>query len=1129
MIVTNYAIRSRTTVYVVAAAMVVFGIFSYYSLPREAAPDITIPYIVVNTSYSGVSPSDMETSVTLEIEKKLKGMSDVKEIRSVSSEGFSSITVEFEPDIDIDTALQKVRDKVDQARGEIPQEADEPTVTEINISEFPIMLVNITGDVGVVRLKEIADDLQDDIEAVRGVLAANIIGALEREIRVEVDPDRLAQYQIPVLQLISLISQENVNVSGGSVETPGAKFAVRVPAEFDDPREIETLVVMERDGRPIYLTDVARITDTFKDRLSYSRLNGREAVSLSIQKRAGENVIRIADEIKAILAEWHKRLPPGVSIEVSFDESKDIRTMVEDLENNIISGFILVAGVIFLSMGWRNAIFVSIAIPLSMLITFFAIDALAITLNFVTLFALIMALGMLVDNAIVIVENIYRHMQEGHTRIEAAKLGAAQVAWPVTTSTITTVVAFMPLLFWPGIVGEFMGFLPKTVIIALMASLFVGLVVNPAICSKYMRLSAKDRASIEERRGGRFMGGYEAFLRASLRYRWTTLVVMVVLLVVVTLSYRRYGAGVQFFPEADPNRAFVNIKAPEGASLDKVNALGLEIERRVMPLRSVRAATLEAGEDAASAQLALTIDATEPALRAAALARAAAAAGSVRGVTAEAGGASGGAEGVRLEAPGAAPDGARALFEEARRRVVAVANIERIVSNVGAGSGGNIFGGGTSENVNTARISMDFLAFSDRLESSMASTETIRHMLSDMPGAEITVEKEEHGPPVGAPVSIEVSGEDFETLAVLAQDIQRRIRTVPGLVDLKDDYEQARPELQFAVDRSRAKLLGFDTNTVAFFLKTAVLGTKVSTFRQGNDEYDITVRLPLEDRDEPEKILRLYVPTLTGQMVPLSSLARFEYSGGLGSINRVDQRRVITVLGDNEGRLPREILADVQERLKSMPLPAGYYINYAGEDEEMIEAQTFLMRAFIAALFLVAAVIVAEFNSVMTTLIIMASVIFSLIGVFSGLLITHTPFGVIMTGIGVISLAGVVVNNAIVLLEYVEIVRGEGVDRDQALVRAGITRLRPVLLTAVTTVLGLVPMAIGVSYDFVNLRWVLASESSQWWGQMAVAVIFGLVFATVLTLVVVPTMYSVLDSVKSLLGHPWRARGQSPE
>jgi len=1039
MYLTDLAIRNRITVFVMAAGLMVFGTISYLTLPREAEPDITIPYIIVTTTYRGVSPSDMETSVTKPIEDKLKSLRDVKKITSTSAEGMSSIVIEFQPTIDIDTALQKVRDKVSQAKGDLPVDADDSQISEINISEFPIMYVNVVGDVGVVRLKEIAKNMKDDLETIRGVLKANVIGGLEREIRIEVDPDRLAAYNLPVSQLMSLISSENVNVSGGSIDTPGAKFSVRVPGEFIDPREIETLAVLTKDGKPVYLTDVAKIVDTFKDRTSYARLDGRETVTISVQKRAGENVIAISDNIKKTIDNWRAKLPKGVSLIVSMDRSKDIRLMVADLNNNILTGFILVFLVVLVAMGVRNSIFVALAVPMSLCITFAVLGGLGLTLNFVTLFALVLALGMLVDDAIVVVENIYRHMQEGYSRIDAAKLGASEVAVPVITSSLTTCVAFFPLLFWPDIIGEFMGFMPKTVIIALLASLVVGLIINPGIAAARMKVSA--RGSLEKRRKSFFLSRYEAFLRLALANRVVTIVVMLLILVGTAVVYGKFGRGVEFFPDPDPVRAQINIKTPEGTGLDKVNEIALEIEKRLEPFRY------------------------DPKLR---------------------------------------PN----------------EMVKQVVSTVGVTSTDIFGGGGGGEN--TAQVSIDFLDYAERKMSSKEALKRIRKAMAGIPGAEITVAQEQHGPPVGAPVTVEVSGDDFDTLAYLANRTEDTIKTVPGLVDLKDDYQEARPELNFVVDRNRARLLGLDTNQVAFFLKTAVLGTKVGTFRQGNDEYDITLRLPEAQRNEPDKVERLYVPTMGGQMVPLSSVVNVRYAGGFGSIQRVDEKRVITITGNNEeGYLPTALLAEAQKRLATLPLPPGYKISYTGQNEDMEKAQAFLVKAFVAALFLILFVIVPEFNSVSTPLIILGSVILSLIGVLLSLIVCKMPFGIIMSGIGVISLAGVVVKNAIVLLDFVEKLRQRGFEKTEALVRAGIIRLRPVLLTAITAMLGLLPMVIDVSFDFYKFELVSKSETAQWWRQMATVVFFGLGVATLLTLVIVPVMYSALDTVKSAFGMAW--------
>jgi CzcA family heavy metal efflux pump len=1021
MIVTDAAIRKRTTVFVLLVMIVVFGTFTYVTLPRELTPDIPVPFIIVTTTYTGVSPADMENTVTVPLEKKLKGLRDMEELESYSAEGISIIEIEFLPDVNIDDALQKVRDKVDQAKPDLPDDIDEPSVTEVSFSDFPIMIVNVSGDLGLIRLKAIADELEEKIESIPGVLDAAVIGGLEREIRIEPDPDRLAAYQIPFAELVALIEEENTDVAAGNIDFPDAKFQVRVPGEFSEPQEAQNLILMMKNGNPIYLTDVARIRDTFKDPESYSRINGRQCVAISVQKRAGENALRIVTQIKVILDEAEKVLPVGAEITVTTDTSKWIRIMLSDLENNILSGLVLVLAIIFISMGFVNAIFVALAIPLSMLISFTTLRVVGITLSNVVLFGLILSLGMLVDNAIVIVENIYRHMQEGKDRLTAAREGTAEVSWPVITSTLTTICAFLPMLFWPDIIGEFMGYLPKTVIITLAASLFVAMIINPAICSRLMRVREL-RDIRKAKRSNPFLGRYERFLNLSLDHPGVALVCCGLVLVATVVTYAKFGHGVEFFPKSDPDSSMIYIRAPEGTSLDKTDELTRTIEQK-----------LEKYED-----------------------------------------------------------------------------VESYVANVGTRPGG--FFGGTSSGSHVARISIEFKEREQRKNPSRLVLRQIRQDVAGLAGAEIEVEEEQQGPPQEPPINIEISGEDFDILARITRNVKKQIENVPGLVDLKDDYEQARPELRFRVNRRRAALLNVNTVIVANFIKAAVLGRKVGTFRQGEDEYDITLRLPPEDRDDLKKILRLNVPGPEGQPIPLSSLARMEYASGLGSITRKDQKRVITVQSEVEGRLPNDALAEVKQKLSSYQPPAGYSIAFTGQDEEQKESSDFLIKAFIVALFLISLVLITLFNSIALPTIIMVSVILSLIGVLIGLLVAGMPFGIIMTGIGVISLAGVVVNNAIVLIDYIQLLRQRGLARREALVQAGLVRLRPVMLTAITTILGLMPMATGYSFNFRELRFVVGSASSQWWGPMAVAVIFGLAFATLLTLVVVPTMYELIDA-----------------
>jgi len=1032
VILSDAAIRNRTTVGVLSLLIIIGGAYCYLTLPREAAPDIPIPFILVTTSYEGVSPQDIESSITIKIEKELAGLKGVKEITSASQEGLSIITIEFLPDVKVDDAMQYVRDKVDRAKKELPKEAEDPVLTEISFADFPILIVNISGEASPVRLKLIADELEDIIEAIPGVLNCDVVGGLEREIRLEIDQDKVAAYGLTIPEILSLIPSENVNISAGGLETPGTKFNVRVPAEFVQPDEVDGLVIAVRNGRPIYFTDVAEVRDTFKDRATYSRLGTptpagtiefQDTITLTVQKRSGQNILFIAEAVRHVLREFQKRAPAGVRFDVTLDQSKDIRMMVADLENNLASGMILVVAVIMLFMGLRTSLIVSAIIPLSMLLSFIIIQALGYTLNMVVLFSLIMALGMLVDNAIVIVENIYRHYTLSGRRVAAATSGTAEVAWPVITSTATTVAAFFPMIFWPGIMGEFMKYLPITLIITLSSSLFVALVINPVLSSMFVGRGAADH------RQSPFVRAYARLLQTALTHRATTLALTLLLLVGLTTLYGKLGHGVELFPNFDPRRASISIRCPQGTNIRQTDAIARLIEQRLTPFAN---------------------------------------------------------------------------------------DLTRVITNVGTGGAGDPLGGSSGEHL--ATITLTFHDFEVRRRPSAQVVADIRHAITDLVGAEIKVEKEEEGPPTGSAVTVRFIGEDFRELERLSELARQRIADVPGLVNLRSDHEAARPELAFRVDRQRAMLLGVNTAIVGNFLKTAIFGSEVSKYRQFNDEYDITVRLPESQRQSVDDLFRLRVPNAAGQAVPLSSLGRFEYTGGYGTIRRINQKRVVTLTGDAEGRLDTEVLAEVKQRLAGLPVPPGYEIRYAGKDEEQQKAQAFLSKAFVAALLLVALILVAQFNTLSVPLIIMMTVLLSLIGVFLGLIVCAMPFGIIMTGVGVISLAGVVVNNAIVLLDYTRQLERRGLDLLAAAMQAGATRLRPVLLTAGTTILGLIPMATGVSYDFHAMHWATRSESSQWWANMAIAVIFGLGFATLLTLVVVPTLYVTLMRARRRLG-----------
>ena len=1171
MLLSNAAIKNRTTVLVLMLLIVAAGAYSYITLPREAAPDVPIPVVLVTTVYKETSPEDVESLVTIKIENELKGIKGVKEITSISAEGQSVITIEFQPEIRIEDALQYVRDKVDIAKGELPLDAEEPTIREINIAELPIMMVNISGNVSPAVLKGIADRLEEEIEQIPGVLEVDVLGAAEREIRLEIDPYRVQAYGLTIPELVKLIPSENVNVSAGGLETPGTRFNVRVPAQFVKPDEVDNLPLTTRGGKTIYLTDVAKVTDTFKDRTSFARLDGAESVTLSVRKTVGANIQKVAYGVKAVVAAFGEQLPPSIRIELTLDQSKDVDMIVSDLENGVISGLILVVLVLVAFMGWRTSAIVALAIPMSMLISFALLDALGYTLNMVVLFSLILALGMLVDNAIVIVENIFRHRQLGLGQIEASMEGAGEVAWPVITSTATTVGAFSPLLFWPGIMGEFMKYLPITLIITLTSSLFVALVISPTVCSA---LSGHVRR-VKTRHP--FIEGYRRLLGTALKHWPATLSLAVLVMAGVVILYGKRGRGVELFPTSDPRRAMINIRGPQGMNIHKSNRLARRVENRV---------------------------------------------------------------------------------EKFRRRDLEHGDLEHVVANVGSGGGGISFAGRAS-GPHVSNLTLLFHDFEDRERPSDEAAAEIRKLLGGIAGAEIELEKESHdGPPTGAAVAVRIIGDDFKTLRKLSERAKRLISDVPirGLVNLRSDLELTRPELAFIPNRLRGMLLGVSPAVSGEYLKTCILGRKVGTYRQFNDEYDITVRLGERHRSEIQDLFHLCVPSDAGQAVSLRSLGEFQYRGGFGTINRVDQKRVVTLTADAEGRLDTEVLKDVQERLSPLgqsrllatdvldwdrfcrtlrdagrqgdpsparriwrlvkpggllgfmkknpqklierlaggetaepearaqilavinqvikradfyraedfkgidlteeakayverdrkdlseeevqrlnrllleaafpsalakrellELPEGYRIAYAGQKEFQEDAEAFLGKAFAFALLLIILILVAQFNTISAPFIIMFTVVLSMIGFLTGLLICRRPFGIVMTGVGVIGLAGVVVNNAIVLLDYARRLQRQGLDVIAAAIQAGATRLRPVMLTATTTILGLLPMATGVNLNFrkFSLANPLAiistrSETSQFWSSMAIAVIFGLAIATVLTLVVVPTLYVTL-------------------
>jgi len=1044
-------VNNRVVVYIFVLLILVAGIFSYATLPREASPSIEIPYVFVSTVYPGVSPQEMEKLVTMEIEKEVKGISDVKKVTSVSRESFSSVVIEFQPNVKIDDALQKVRDKVNSARASMPQDIQEPVINEINFSELPMLYVNISGNYGLAKLKDIADNLSDKIEAIPGVLSAEVIGGLDREVKINVDADKLKYYGVSLNDVTNAIKNENLSMPGGGVDIGNLNYLVRVPGEIEDPAFFANLVVKTYSGNSVFLRDVAEVVYGFKDRTTYARQNGVENVIIVIRKQSGQNIVRIADQTKALVNQEKKNLPEGINITFTGDFSKFIRNTVHELENGVITGMLLVVGILFLFLGIKNASLTATSIPLSFLISFIVLDVMGITLNMIVLFTLILVLGIIVDDAIVVMENIYRLQEkEGYNAYDASLQGPREVAVPVTIATLTILSSFFPLLFFPGIVGEFMRYLPITLIVCLSSSLFVAMVISPVQASLFINVQ-KDREkaarkkfrpvskfieAFDKKFFDAVLKSYEKSLRFSLRHRKLTIGGTVALLFIMFFLYAVFNNGVEFFPSVDPRQVNVNITLPSGTTVEKTNAITKQLENKVPTI------------------------------------------------------------------PG-------------------YSDIEFYSGTVGRSNNVFDFGGGVS---NKSIVTIDFVDKLNRKQSSFRTIDEIRQAITNLPGVDVVIQRQQMGPPTGPPVNIEIAGDDFIKLGQLSREIQATIKDVPGLTDLKDDFNESRPEIKVTIDREKAALYKLNTASIASTIRTAINGTAASKYRKGDEEYDITVRLKKDQRSDVTSIQNLYVANNDGTKIPLTSVAAIQFGKGIEAINRKDQKRVVTISGNATGRLGNDVLNDVKAKLADFKLPDGYLLSYTGEREEQEQSSSFLAKAFIISLLLIFLFMVMEFNSVRTPLIIMFSVLLSLIGVLAGLLITKTPFGIMMTGIGVISLGGIVVRNAIVMLDFQKVLQKGGMSRDESLVKAGVIRLRPIFLTAACTMLGLVPLTTGVDFDWRTFSWIIGGENTAFWRPMGVAIIFGLSVSTFLTLVIIPTIYASVDDMMSKLKAKFRPK-----
>lgn len=1114
--VTNFSLKNKTSVFILTALFTLFGLYSYNDMPKSLFPDIVMPTIMVQTVYPGNSPADIENLITRPIEKQIKSVKGIKNLTSNSVQDNSSIIVEFNTDVEVKIALQDVKDAVDKAKSDLPNDLDlEPMVMDIDFSEFPILNINLSGDFSLDDLKIYAEELQDQIESLTEISKVEITGLLNKEITIKTDLHKMESNEISLRDIEDAINLENVSIAGGDILLGKSRRSVRTDAEFKKVSEIENIIVKSEQGNIVYLKDIAEVIDGYEERKSYARLNKKPVVSLNIVKKSGENLLEATDQIMQILetAKASQIIPSTLEISITNDQSEQTRMQLENLENSIIFGVILVILVLLFFLGIRNAIFVGLAIPLSMFISFVILGAMGTTMNMIVLFALILALGMLVDNAIVVIENIHRlYNEEGLSKLEAAKKGVGEIAVPIISSTATTLAAFFPLLFWDDMMGEFMGYIPTTLIIVLGSSLFVALVINPVVASSFILKDNRDKVNFSRVAkittvlliiaalffisGNLFMGSLlltfalltllHSFVLSPISYwfqdsllvrfeqfyanllKWALNgykpIVLLgftgVLLISSIVFFIFKSPRVEMFPVNEPKYVNVFVELPIGSDITVTDSIAKQVENEIFAILTP--------------------------------------------------------------------------YNEA---------VSSVMTNVGAGTTDpNEIGGGKEITPNKARITINFKEYEYRKGiSTIEIMKTISSDLLKIPGVDISVDKNRDGPPMGKPINIEIRGEDFEKLLTISDEIKSSIEdaAIEGIEKLKVDLEFSKPELLVTIDRDQARRLGVSTAQVASTIRTALFGKEISKFKDGEDEYPIILRL--------DDSYRFSVPALMNQritfrsqsngqikQIPIATIANYSYNNTFGSVNRKDMKRQVTIFSNVlEGYNENLINDQLKQLLADKELPPGYELQFTGKQQEQEQTTAFLSKALLIAIALITLILVSQFNSAIKPIIIILTVLFSTIGVFFGLALFNMDFVIIMTGIGIVSLAGIVVNNAIVLIDYIDLLKARKrkdlqLEQDtplethiamKCIEEGGQKRLRPVLLTAITTILGLLPMATGMNINFYTLLTELdaqiffGGDNATFWGPMAWTVIFGLTFATFLTLIIVPVMYLLVDRV----------------
>ncbi len=1102
---TSWSLDNKTTIYFFTAIICLAGLFIYGQLPKEQFPDIVVPTIVVSTIYPGNSPADVENLVTKQIEKQLKSTQGVKKVTSNSVSDFSLVMVEFKTNVAVPIAKQRVQDAVDKARAELPTDLDnDPAVQEVDFSEFPIMQVNIAGDFPLDKLKRYAETMQDEIEALPEITRADMIGALEREIQIDVDLYRMQAAGLSFNDIAASLQRENVNISGGELRVGDLRRTLRVTGEFRKMSDLENVILRGSRGQTKFLKEISTVVDGFAEKQDYARLDGKAVITLNVIKRSGENLIDASEKIESLVAKLKaEKFPSGVKITVTGDQADFTKNQLNELINSVIIGFVFVVLVLMFFMGVTNAFFVGLSVPLSVLVAFLVMPLLGYSLNMIVMFSFLLALGIVVDDAIVVIENTHRlfHDHPEWGILKAAKMAAGEVFVPVLSGTLTTIAPFFPLLFWPGLIGEFMKYLPVTLIITLFASLFVAFVINPVFAVSFMQTKDDDGKRTPFKKVVRnlsvmgvitilayllgpgwgnfmvlaivlylvneyaframiyyfqhttlpaFMRGYRSLLSWIIQgYRPVFFLVGTVALLIGTFVLT---AIVQpksnFFPENEPNFIYVYVQLPIGTDASVTDSVTRIAERRVL-------------------------------------------------------------------------------------RVLGPNNpiVKSVISNVGIGAG-EANNPDRTTTPHKGKVSVSFVEFNHRNGvSTEAYLSKVRASVGQIPGVQIAVDKEQGGPPTEKPVNIEIAGEDFVVLQKLEKDLREAIAKagVQGIEDLKSDLKLNKPEILVEIDKEKATREGISTAQIALEIRTALYGKEASKFRADDDEYKIMVRVAPNQRKRIEDLLNVQIGFLdmafgTFRQVPLSSLVKVKYTTSYSSINRKNQIRTNTVSSNVlTGFNANDVVADVKGVVADMSIPTGYTVRLTGQQEQQEETGSFLVGALLSAIGLILLILVAQFNSMSKPLIILGTVVLSLIGVLLGFMIFNMTFSVVMTGVGIIALAGIVVKNGILLIEFTDELRSRGVPTRTAIIEAGAIRLTPVLLTASAAVLGLIPLAMGVNINFATLfteldpQFFLGGDSALFWGPLAWAIIYGITFATFLTLIIVPSQYWIVERIKQRL------------